>query len=147
QRLTTPHVNDIQVLEDRVVITAETETEPRVIWLDGRGHPADRSGESPRGHSIGRWENGVLVVETTQFTPHRRGNGTAIPSGAQKKLTERYALSEDGAAIRLDYVLEDPEYLAEPVAHTAIWRYSPQMERVPYSCDREVAGRYLSETP
>lgn len=145
QRLTTPHVNDIQVLDDRVIITAETESAPRIVYLDGRGHPADGSGESPRGHSIGHWEGDVLVVETTQFTPHRRGNGSAIPSGPQKRLTERYALSEDGAELTLEYDLEDPEYLAAPVVHTAIWRYSPDLDLVPYSCDPEVATRYLHE--
>ncbi len=147
QRLTTPHVNDIRVLDDRVVITAETEAEPRVIFTDGRSHPANNGGETPRGHSIGRWEDGVLVVETTQFTPHRRGNGSAVPSGVQKKLTERYALSADGTAITLDYVLEDPEFLAEPVVHTAVWRYSPDLDLVPYSCDPEVARRYLNDAP
>ncbi len=147
QRLTTPHVNDIEILADRVVIRAETESEPRVIFTDGRGHPADGSGASPRGHSIGHWEGDTLVVETTQFTPHRRGNGSAVPSGPQKKLTERYALAENGTALALEYVLEDPEYLAEPVVHTAMWRYAPHLERVEYSCDREVARRYLNEAP
>lgn len=147
QRLTTPHVNDIRVLADRVIITAETESEPRIIYLDGRGHPADGGGEHPHGHSIGHWEDAALVVETTQFTPHRRGNGSAIPSGPRKKLTERYALNGDGSELRLDYVLEDPEYLAAPVTHTAIWRYSPQLDFTPFSCDPEVARRYLNDAP
>jgi hypothetical protein len=147
QRLTTPHVNDIEILDDRVVIRAETESEPRIIYTDGRGHPADGSGESPRGHSIGRWEGDALIVETTQFMPHRRGNGSMVPSGPQKKLTERYALTNDGSVLNLEYVLEDPEFLEEPIVHTAVWRYSPHLERVEYSCDREVARRYLNAAP
>jgi hypothetical protein len=145
--LTTPHVNDVELFADRVVITAESESEPRVVYLDGRGHPADGSGASPRGHSVGHWEDDALVIETTQFMPHRRGNGSAIPSGAQKRLTERYALSEAGSQLTLEYVLEDPEYLAAPVVHATIWRYSPQLDLVPYNCDPEVARRYLSDAP
>ncbi|NIW25118.1 MAG: hypothetical protein GWN29_11420, partial [Gammaproteobacteria bacterium] len=36
QRLGHPHVNDIEVLQDRVVITAESSDDPRIIYLDGR---------------------------------------------------------------------------------------------------------------
>ena len=142
QRLGHPHVNDIEVFEDRVVITAETESEPRIIYLDGRGHPENPE-PSWRGHSIGHWEGDVLVVETVHFAPHRSGNGRGLPSGAQKRLTERYRLSGDGTRLFIDYVLEDPEHLTEPLADTFGWTYSPHMQLIPYSCDREVARRYL----
>ncbi|NIW25119.1 MAG: hypothetical protein GWN29_11425, partial [Gammaproteobacteria bacterium] len=38
---------------------------------------------------------------------------------------------------------EDPDYLSRPVAGRFEWQFAPQMELNPYSCDREVAGRYL----
>ena len=142
QRLGNPHVNEIQILDDRVVITAETESEQRIIYMDGRGHP--ENGElSHHGHSIGWWEGDVLVVETTQFAPHRRGNGFAIPSSPQKRLTERYHLSESRLRLIVDYVLEDPEYFSEPLINSFEWQYAPHMSLIPFSCDLEVARRYL----
>lgn len=142
QRLGHPHVNDIEIFEDRVVITAESSDDPRIVYLDGRAFPA--GAERPeRGHSVGHWDDGVLVVETTHFSDHRKGNGAAIPSGPRKRLTERYTLAEDGTQILVDYVLEDPDYLSRPVVDQAIWRYAPHMELNPYSCDSDVARRYL----
>ena len=83
QRLGNPHVNDIEVFDDRVIITAETESEPRIVYMDGRGHPENFAPTS-RGHSIGHWEGDTLVVETTHFAPHRSGNGRGISSGELK---------------------------------------------------------------
>ena len=87
----------------------------------------------------------MLVVETTDFADHRKGNGAAIPSGSRKRLTERYTLTEDGTQILVDYVLEDPDFLSQPVVDQAIWRFAPHMELNPYSCDSEVAQRYLRD--
>ena len=142
QRLGNPHVNDIEVFDDRVVITAETEAEQRIIYLDGRGHPEEFE-PTWRGHSIGHWEGDVLVVETIHFAPHRSGNGRGLPSGAQKRLTERYRLGDAGNRLFVDFVLEDPEYLIEPLEDTFAWTYSPHMELIPFSCDTDVARRYL----
>ena len=142
QRLGNPHVNDIEVFDDRVVITAETESASRIIYLDGRTYP-ENTEPTWRGHSVGRWDGEVLVVETTQFAPHRSGNGRGLPSGVQKRLTERYRLDEDGARMFVDFVLEDPEYLTEPLADTFVWTYAPHMELIPFSCDPNIARRYL----
>lgn len=144
QRLGNPHVNDIEILDDRIIITAETESEPRIVYLDGRGHPENAEPTS-RGHSVGHWDSDVLVVETTQFAPHRSGNGRGIPSGARKRLTERYRLNEDGTRLVVDYILEDPEYLTEPLVDMFGWQYAPHMALIPFNCDLEVARRYLNE--
>ena len=142
QRLGHPHVNDIEVLQERVVITAETSGEPRTVYLDGRTVPTDAE-PSDRGHSVGYWDEDVLVVETTNFAPHRKGNGQTIPSGPQKRLTERYGLNESGTQLIVEYVLEDPDYLSRPVAGRFEWQFAPHMEFNPFSCDPEVARRYL----
>jgi len=141
-RLGMPHVNDIDVRDDRIVIRSETDDEPRTIFTDGRGHPDDFQ-RTRQGHSVGVWEDGVLVVDTVGFTDHRKGNGGNIPSGAGKHLVERYVPSEDGRSIELDYRLEDPEFLAGPVTGTFHWQYAPRLDLIPYTCDPEVAKRHL----
>jgi hypothetical protein len=50
---------------------------------------------SYQGHSIGRWENDVLVVDTTHFADNRNGIAPGLPSGSQKHLIETFTLSTD----------------------------------------------------
>ena len=55
----------IQILQapDQIAILRETGGLPRRIYMDGRGHPEDLE-PTWQGHSIGRWEDNVLVVDT-----------------------------------------------------------------------------------
>ena len=39
----------------------------REIWLDGRPHPPEWAAHTWQGFSTGRWEGGVLVVQTTHL--------------------------------------------------------------------------------
>ena len=111
------------------------------IYMDGRGHPGN--GEpSNQGHSIDRWEGDVLVVDSTLFEENRAGNRAGIPSSAQKHVVERYALNEDGTQIVIDFIVEDPEYLAEPLTGGIEWDYAPDLEMLRFSCDPESASRY-----
>jgi hypothetical protein len=96
------------------------------------------------GHSIGRWESGVLVGDTALFEPHRLGNGAGLPSSARKHLVERFSLNAEGG-LTYGYELEDPEFLKERVAGTAQWVYRPDVEFTPTPCDRENAKRFLEE--
>jgi hypothetical protein len=109
--------------------------------MDG-AHPGDGE-RTLQGHSIGWWEGETLVVDTVDFADHRSpyGSGTGIPSGAEKHVVERYRLSDDGTHALVDIVLEDPEYLAEPVTAQFVWRYSPHFEMLQLGCDREIAMR------
>ncbi|HEY5566945.1 MAG TPA: DUF6152 family protein [Gammaproteobacteria bacterium] len=141
--LSTPYLHEIIINDDVIVLREEYFEIDRVVYMDGRAHPA----EGPRtnqGHSIGHWEGDTLVVDTALFADHGYGNGSGIPSGAEKHIVERYSLSDGGTALTIDYVLEDPEYLAAPVRDTRKWRYAPDLELLPNQCDLETARRYLS---
>ena len=78
-----------------------------------------------------------MVVDTVLFKP--------VPgeAGLRKHLVERYRLSEEWTHIIIDFTVEDPDYLAEPVSHTFRWQYSPHIVRLPYCCDLETADWYL----
>lgn len=135
------YVNEIELGEDAIVIRSEFFDSDRTIYMDGRGHPPDGQ-RTHLGHSVGHWENDVLVVDTRLFSDHRSGNGNGVPSGAQKHVVERYALSEDGSHIAIDLFLEDPQYLAEPFSGRVIWNYTPQFEVFRYDCDPETSRRF-----
>ena len=145
--LVSPYLNEIVVREDTVLIRNERFNIERTVFMDGRGHP--ENGEpSNQGHSIGWWEDEVLVVDTTLFEPHRspilgrpfRPGG--VPSGPGKHVVERYALSEDRTRIVIEFTQEDPEYLAEPFTGTVAWYYAPHLEMLGFGCDPENATRF-----
>jgi hypothetical protein len=137
-----PHLHALERAGDRVLIKTEYFAVTRTVYMDGRGHRAD--GERlQQGHSIGHWEGDTLVVDTRSFADHPGGNTRAIPSGARKHLVERYSLSDDRRELVIDFVLEDPEFLAEPVTGRFTWDYAPDQELLPSSCDPETARRFL----
>ncbi len=141
------YLNEITIHDDRITIHNEFFDVERTIYTDGRGHPENRQ-RTNQGHSIGHWDGDVLIVDTTLFADHRSPlPGTGLPSGAQKHVVERYALSEDGRQIRIDFTLEDPEFLAAPFSGTLEWHQSPYSTISAFGCDLEQATRFMSEPP
>lgn len=146
QRLGRAHVYEIEfVSDDLILIHGEDDAEPRMIYMDGRGHPESipEEEQSYTGHSIGRWEGDTLVIDTRHFKYHPVGNGGG-PSGSRKHLVERFRLNDDRTRIAIDFTLEDPEYLIAAVSHTYEWQHSPHITRLPHSCDPESALGYLA---
>jgi hypothetical protein len=137
-----PVANTITVARDRVVMKVDWMDSERTIYLDGRKHPA-ASDTSMLGHSVGHWEGETLVVETTNFKEHQMGLSTSLPSSAQKRLTERFALSADKKNLIYSGIIEDPVYLSKPVEWTGRWEYRPNLQHSNQKCDLEVARKFL----
>jgi len=139
--LSTPYLHAIVIDANVVLLREEYWEVDRVVYMDGRSHPSGGP-RTNQGHSIGHWEGDTLVVDTTLFEDHGFGNGSGIPSGAQKHIVERYSLNPDQTTLTIDYVLEDPEYLSEPVRGSRTWRFAPGLEFIPNRCDPDNARRY-----
>ena len=112
--------------------------------MDGRKHP-DNSERFASGHSIGRWDEDTLVVDTRNFTDHRSPYQIGVPSGAQKHVVERFRLIENGERIAVEFTLEDPEYISAPLNHARELIYSAHLELSPFDCDPEATRRFLIE--
>ena len=135
------YLSEIELRDDLVLIRNEFYNTERTIYLDGRDHPQDGE-RTLQGHSLGSWEENTLVVDTRLFADHPVGNGPGIPSGAQKHVVEKFALSEDGTQLLVDVFLEDTEYLEEPFHGAVLLDYSPHLEMLGLDCDPEVARRF-----
>ena len=135
---------DFQLDEDQEILFIRSEyfDEERTIYLDGRAHP-DIDERFATGHSIGRWEEDTLVIDTTNFTDHRSPYQIGVPSGPQKHVIERYRLIENSTRMEAEFTLEDPEYIAEPLIHRRELTYSPHEEMFRHNCDPEAAGRFV----
>ena len=135
--LRTIEVNDANVVmrfEGAIGVPME-----RVVHLDQDAHPVGVT-PSLMGHSIGRWEGETLVIDTVGFTPHRFGVLT-FPSGPNKHLVERLALTSDRLQLEYTFTLEDPDVLAAPFSFTAMWNHRPDLEFSGVACDPEVSRR------
>ena len=133
---------EIDETTERAYIRSEYFDEERTVFMDGREHP-DGGERTLSGHSIGWWEGDTLVVDTALFADHRSPYQSGVPSGAQKHVVERYRLIENGARMIAEFVLEDPEFLTEPLTHSREMIYSPQMQFSEFDCDLEATRRFL----
>jgi hypothetical protein len=126
-----------------VIIEGEHDGSVRTVHMDVATH--ESATPSIHGHSTGRWEDSVLVIDTAHFAPHRVGSGIGLPSGAHKRLVERLTLAKDGKSLTYRYELTDPEFIAAPVIGEVVWAYRPDLEYAPVPCDLEVARRFVEE--
>ena len=80
----------------------------RTVHMDLAAHPS-RIAPSRAGHSIGRWENDVLIVDTVGFLPGVLTG--SVKHSDQLHVVERFSL--DPATMRLTraYTAQDPVYL------------------------------------
>jgi hypothetical protein len=142
-----PYLNQIEVKGDTITIRSEFYNVDRTVYMDGRGHPANGP-RTLQGHSIGKWEGEVLVVDTALFADHPAGNSQGmgklfgLPSGPRKHVVERYRLSDDKTRLLIDTVLEDPDYLADPLTVGVEWEYVPQLKLNRFGCDPAQARRF-----
>jgi hypothetical protein len=130
-----------QQLNDRILFNSDWLQAERTIYMDGRDHPPAEE-LFAQGHSVGRWEGDTLVVETTNFSEIIYA---AIANGSQKRLVERFALSEDGKRLVYDFVMEDPEYLIGQVSGEIRFDYRPDLTLENLECDAETARRFFRE--
>jgi hypothetical protein len=82
----------------------------RTIHMNMAEHPASIE-PSRAGHSIGRWENDVLVVDTVGFAPGFLN--PPIANSEQLRVVERFTLDPNAMTIRREYTATDPVYFTD----------------------------------
>ena len=82
----------------------------RTVYMNGEH--SDGIEPSLTGHSIGRWEDDRLVVDTVAFAPGFL-NGR-LPHSDQLHVVEEFWFDEDSAQLIRTYTAEDPLHWTEP---------------------------------
>ena len=139
----------IEILEapDRIVIKPENVALPRRIYTDGRPHPEDLE-PTWMGHSIGRWEGDVLVVDTVGTNGRTRAmNGVGsnarvssddrnprLPASDQLHLVERLRLVADGEILEDAITISDPKTYTSPFTVKHYWQRRPDVDVLEYFC-------------
>lgn len=127
-----------------VIILPENNSVRR-IFTDGRKHPED--GEATfNGHSIGYWENNVLVVETVNMKSKAEYFMGLKTSGKQRIVERMYRLNP--TTMRVDFTVIDP------VAFTKPWNFTRTYElskhgMVEYYCteNNRDSNEFIDLTP
>lgn len=145
-----PYQFEINIEDGDVVIHQEMYSVTRAIRLDSEPQKAESTGVF--GLATGRIESDELVIESMGFPASGWGLGTAsdelgvgtdIPSSEQKRLVERFSVSEDGQTLIVRYVLEDSVYLTEPYNGTAMLdRVADDEPLYGYECELDSAQRF-----
>ena len=133
-----PYMMEVVQWPDRVMFRYEKDDQIRTVWLDGREPPMNEY--TVQGFSVGRYEDGALLVETTNFVFDIAGfdDYNGIPSSQLKKVTERYW--RDGDELGITLTVEDPLFLREPASYTTRWLPGPEdYQLAPYDCDAETS--------
>jgi len=129
--MTLPYSHQISRPDEKtLVIGRDLQEGGRIVYLDPNMPAGARS---KFGHSVGWFEDGDLVVKTTNFLADTWGNHTGIDSSDQKHILERFTLTDNGMGILLTITVTDPVYLREPATFTHRWV--------------KVADRALVQTP
>jgi hypothetical protein len=101
-------VNRITQNKDTIVFEYGQMGLKRTIYMNLKEHPANTK-RTRAGHSIGRWENDVLVVDTVGFLP----GVLSAPVRHSDKLhiVERFSLDPNTMKVTRSYTANDPVYL------------------------------------
>jgi hypothetical protein len=145
----------LQILRgnNQIVLLNEWVSVPRRIYTDGRAHPKDLDA-SWEGHSIGRWEGDVLVIDTVGFNGRARPiNGYAgnavnateeslktprLPGSEQMHLEERIRRVGDGNLIELTTTVTDPKTYLRPFTSIGYFERRPDIDMQEYYCGDNV---------
>jgi len=106
-------VNRIVQTADEVRMSYGSMGIERTIHLGQSEHPADIA-PSVAGHSIGRWENDVLIVDTVGFLPGILNADGRVPHSGELHVVERFTLDSATMALRREYTAEDALYFEGP---------------------------------
>jgi hypothetical protein len=104
----------------------------RIIYMDGRGHPAKLEPEN-YGHSIGRWEGDTLVVDTVGFSEDFWIDRTGLPHTENLHTVERFTRT-DFNTIKYEVTIDDPAVYTRPWTGGFNLRWSPGVELFEYVC-------------
>lgn len=114
----------------------------RKIYMDGFDRPRPIL-PTRMGYSVGRWEDDVLVVETTHLI--EREMGRVLMSG-EASIVERIYLDtgDDGTKLLInELTFTDPQIYREPIEIRGVWAWSPDTPVMEYICSEDLFQQHI----
>lgn len=104
-------VNRIEQKPEQIKMYYGSNGIERTIYLNTEKHP-DNITLSLTGHSIGNWQDDVLIVDTIGFKPGVLNADQRIPHSEHLRIVERFTIDAEKLELRRSYVAEDPTYFS-----------------------------------
>ena len=103
----------------------------RMIFMDGRAHPGPYAAHSWEGFSTGKWEGDTLTVTSTHLKESFiRRNG--VQGSFRRTVTEHVSLDEP--YLQWILIVNDEDYLTEPLVRSVTWIRDTRGEMQVYPC-------------
>jgi hypothetical protein len=112
-------------MPNSIYMVQELMNELRVIFMDGRAHTdPDVAVPSWAGESLGHWEGGSLVIDTTNFVDERHwvSERRGLPGSDQLHIIERIKMV-DNDTLQDEFTFEDPK------VYVGSFKVTKQMKR------------------
>lgn len=124
----------IEVLQSKgqVTVIEEAYTQVRRILLDREQKPIDDVEPGFYGRSVGRWENGTLVVDTVGVKEDVIYQN--VPHSKDMRIKEKISLGANDV-LRDEITIEDPMYLDKPWTFTVGYRRMKDYQLLEYVCE------------
>lgn len=108
--LKSSHTFEVMVMPEQTFFSYDI-NEFRHVWTDGR--KASLHGPVPTGHSVGHWENNVLVIDTSGMQSGLWINHIGDTLSPKATMQERWS-QVDQDHLKVDVVIHDTTALAKP---------------------------------
>ena len=126
----------IQIMQNSkyLAFLFEQNTWFNIVYLDGRGHPADLE-PTWFGHSVGKFEGDTLVIDTVGFNGRTRLDTIGHPHSAKMHVIQRIKYA-DVNHLNYEVTIDDPVMYTRPWKNERIFtRMKPGEELIEYSCE------------
>jgi len=122
----------IRQVGNEILIYHESYDVTRTVHMNMDEYPADIE-PSKMGHSIGRLENGTLIIDTAGFSAGVVRVGGSTLHTDQMTMVERLSIQEDTGRLLVSWVVNEPIYYSEPLTGSQILQSTDQ-EATSYDC-------------
>jgi len=119
---------ELRQFPDVVLLLFDHDHEVRRIYMDGRGHP-EHPAPTWMGHSIGKYEGEVLVVDTIGISDKAWIDVQGHPHTDALRVTERFRRL-DQKSLEVQTTIDDPKTYQKPWTKTVIHHLRPPDRQV-----------------
>lgn len=128
--MSNPYPMEFRERGDTIELRLEEYDTLRTIYMNPATTPAPVP--SIYGHSVGRWEGEMLVVETSDINWGFFTGG--VPLSDDVTLVERFTPTENGGRLEYEVTVTDPATFVEPIVFSRFWVWLPNVSVEPYNC-------------
>ena len=111
----TGDLTEIRQEKNHVTIHHEWMDTTRVVYLDKKSHPENLE-EYVLGHSIGWYEDSVLVIDTKGYATGMLQQHPGLPHSNQLHTVEHLSLDDDGLGFEVNWTANDSEYFTDQLS-------------------------------